>query len=124
MCKISFSLCLETLRKKRPYKEFFLVRIFLHSVRIQKNTNFFLLPLVKSVQIRSFFWSVFSRIRTEHGERFFILLWNNMTLNSHSEFSNTTLVSFIQPRSLEDILHSCRNVRAYKINIMTAKSTK
>ena len=79
---------------------------------------------VKSVQIRSFFWSVFFHIRTEYGERFFILLWNNMTLNSHSEFSNTTLVSFIQPRSLEDILHSCRNVRAYKINIMTAKSTK
>ena len=25
-------------------------------------------PCVKSVQIRSYFWSVFSRIRTEHGE--------------------------------------------------------
>ena len=47
-----------TLRGKCPNTEFLLVRVFPHSDWIGRDT----------VQIRSFFWSVFSRIRVEYGE--------------------------------------------------------
>ena len=47
-----------TLHEKCPNTEFFLDRIFPHSDWIRRDT----------VQIRSFFWSVFSRIRVEYGE--------------------------------------------------------
>ena len=39
-----------------------------HNIVVSKNNNLFVQHCVKSVQIRSFFWSVFSRIRTEYGE--------------------------------------------------------
>ena len=52
-------------------------RIGSTSMRYAKNLSYFSFPCaffvsyiqyVKSVQIRSFFWSVFSRIQTEYGE--------------------------------------------------------
>ena len=49
---------------------------------------------VKSVQIRSFFWSVFSRIRTEHGK---IRTRKNSVFGHflHSEETNLISVSFL-----------------------------
>ena len=50
-----------------------------------------LIHCVKSVQIRSFFWSAFSRIRTEYGERRTVsscyknIYWNQFMLGAVSE---------------------------------------
>ena len=50
------------LREKCTNKKLFLVRTFLYSDWIR------IFHCVKSVQIRSYFWSVFSFIRTEYGD--------------------------------------------------------
>ena len=53
--------------------------VFWHTTKkFEKNAHYVCKHCVKSVQIRSFFWSVFSRIRTEYGEILLIspyLVW-------------------------------------------------
>ena len=58
--KVKFFI-IDSLHERCPNTELFLVRIFLYSDWIWIFTHW-----VKSVQIRSYFWSVFSCIRTEY----------------------------------------------------------
>ena len=54
-------------------KKFLLLLWYLFQLKISQGYEY---HCVKSVQIRSFFWSVFSRIRTEYGEIFRISLYS------------------------------------------------
>ena len=56
---------------------------------------------VKSVQIRSFFWSVFSRIRTEYGEILHISLYS-VQMRENTDQNNSKYGHFLRSASLMD----------------------